>query len=93
MQNGHWRNFTQQDGLAGNIVYSIAEDQQGRIWVGTDGGVSMYDGKMWHSLTQRQGLPQSSVYAIATDAQSVWLGMKGSVIRLGHLEMQKGNAR
>lgn len=89
LQQGRWKNFTQQDGLAGNIVYSIAQDPAGKIWVGTDGGVSMYNGQAWHSLTQRQGLPQSNVYAIAADAQGVWLGLKGFVVRLGHLAVQK----
>ena len=30
-----WRNLTTRDGLAGNIVYSVAQDREGRIWVGT----------------------------------------------------------
>ena len=46
-----WRNFTTEDGLPGNIVYSIEEDSLGQIWVGTHQGVSVYDGKSWKSYT------------------------------------------
>lgn len=34
-----WLNYTTQDGLAGNIVYSIIQDEKGVFWFGTDKGV------------------------------------------------------
>ncbi len=49
----HWRNFTTRDGLAGDIVYSIAQEPNGVLWFGTDGGVSRYDGKSWHNYNKK----------------------------------------
>jgi len=37
--------FTVQDGLNSNYVYSILEDKIGHIWIGTDSGLCCYDGK------------------------------------------------
>jgi ligand-binding sensor domain-containing protein len=36
-------NFTMEDGLDNNIVYSILEDKGGIIWVGTKTGLNRYD--------------------------------------------------
>lgn len=36
--------YTQNDGLSSNTVYSMIEDSSGTIWFGTDKGASRYDG-------------------------------------------------
>ncbi|MCY2965820.1 MAG: hypothetical protein NT069_19680 [Planctomycetota bacterium] len=36
--------FTIEDGLTSNTVWSILEDRKGRIWFGTDAGLSRWDG-------------------------------------------------
>ena len=38
-EEGEWRNLSMTDGLAGNIVYSIAQDDSGAYWFGTNRGV------------------------------------------------------
>ena len=76
-----WTSFTRADGLAGNVVYSIAQERDGTLWFGTDDGVSRYDGERWQSF--RHGLPARNVYALAIDDEgSVWIGTKGAVTRL-----------
>ena len=42
--------FTVKDGLINNTVWSILEDKTGNIWVGTDDGISCYDGKTITSI-------------------------------------------
>lgn len=37
-------NFTVQDGLTTNLVYTMMEDKEGNIWFGTTDGVSRYNG-------------------------------------------------
>jgi len=37
--------FTVKDRLSSNCVYSILEDKEGKIWVGTSNGICLYDGK------------------------------------------------
>ncbi len=38
-------NFTQNDGLSGNIVFCMMQDKIGNIWFGTNRGACFYDGK------------------------------------------------
>ena len=75
-----WENFTTKEGLAGNIVYSVAQDYNGEFWFGTNNGLSHYDGKTWETLTRDYGLLDNSVYAIASvDNNQVWVGSRNGV--------------
>ena len=83
-KNGAWTNLMEKDGLAGNIVYSIAQGPDGSYWFGTNKGLSRYDGKNWDSWNVHHGLPGNDVYAIAIEAGgNVWVGTLGGVSRLG----------
>jgi ligand-binding sensor domain-containing protein len=75
-----WHNFTSKDGLGGNIVYSLARDDNGVLWFGTDGGLTRYDGKHWQTFTKKDGLLDDSIYAIVTTADNnVWVGSRSGV--------------
>jgi ligand-binding sensor domain-containing protein len=75
-----WQNFTTKEGLAGNIVYSVAQDYNGEFWFGTNNGLSHYDGKTWETVTRDHGLLDNSVYAIASvDNNQVWVGSRNGV--------------
>jgi ligand-binding sensor domain-containing protein len=78
-----WRNLTTADGLAGNIVYAIAQDADGALWFGTDRGVSRYDGKSWRGYGRREGLLADHVYALAVaPGGDVWAGTRRGVARI-----------
>lgn len=80
-----WTNYSAKDGLAGNIVYSIAQDRQGVFWFGTNRGLSRYDGRSWHNYGRADGLLEDNVYAIAVAPNGdIWAGTKRGVVRLGH---------
>ena len=79
-----WTNYTTREGLAGNIVYAIAQDAGGALWFGTDNGVSRFDGKTWKNFTQRDGLLDRNVYALAaTSNGDIWVGTKRGVAKIG----------
>lgn len=78
-----WTNLTTQDGLAGNIVYSMVQDTKGVFWFGTDKGVSRYDGKTWKTLGKAEGLFDSHVYAVTVAPNGdIWAGTKRGVVRI-----------
>lgn len=80
-----WTNFTTKNGLAGNIVYSMAQDAKGAFWFGTNNGVSRYDGKNWRSLGVKDGLLDKDVYALAVvPGGDIWAGTRRGVARIGH---------
>ena len=82
-----WTNFTTQDGLAGNVVYAIAQDPTGRLWFGTNHGLSTFDGRAWTTVRPSQRYKGGDVYAVAVDPdRSVWMGYKGGVARVRPLD-------
>ena len=75
-----WQNFTTKEGLAGNIVYSVAQDYNGEFWFGTNNGLSHYDGKTWETVTRDHGLLDNGVYAIAAvENNQIWVGTRNGV--------------
>ena len=82
-KDGKWTNLMQKDGLAGNIVYSIAQQPDGIYWFGTNKGLSRFDGKSWHNWNIHNGLAGNDVYAIAIAPNGdIWVGTRGGVTRM-----------
>jgi len=78
-----WTNLGVKDGLAGNIVYSIARDADGVLWFGTSRGVSRWDGRQFQSFGTKEGLLESHVYALAAvPGGDVWAATKRGVARI-----------
>lgn len=71
--------YTANYDLPHNHVLALALDNQGTLWVGTDGGLARWDGTSWQVYNQgNSGLPRNSVYAIAIDEQGAkWIGAYG----------------
>lgn len=62
-----FRNFTTKDGLAGDSVTAIYEDQSGNVWFGTGNGASRYDGKTFRNLKMSEA-------PSATPSDSLFVG-------------------
>jgi ligand-binding sensor domain-containing protein len=67
-------NYTTDNGLAGNRVNSIMQDESGMIWIATRTGVSRYDGKSFSDFTVN-GVPFTNTWSIKQDSNGkVWIG-------------------
>ena len=83
----HFEVLTQADGLVYNGVKGIAEDRNGRLWVTTQNGLSVYDPKL-HAFTnysQYDGLINPHFYwnsAISDAAGVIYLGTEGGLIEV-----------
>lgn len=65
--------YTPRDGLAGTTVYSMTFDKEGFLWLGTDAGLSRFDGTYFRNFTSRDGLEDNEVLAVFTDSRGrVW---------------------
>lgn len=60
-------NLTVNDGLAGNDVWRIYEDREGNLWIGTNNGVSRYDGLKFANFSSDDGLGTNFVSVICQD--------------------------
>ena len=73
------------DGLAGDIVYALAEDRDGVLWIGTNKGLSRFDGSGWQTYGRHEGLGNLDVYAVEITADGdIWVGTKEAVVRLAY---------
>jgi ligand-binding sensor domain-containing protein len=79
-----WSNLTETDGLAGNIVYSIAQTPDGALWFGTHRGLSRYADGRWQTIDRRDGLLGNNIYTlVVSDDGDLWAGTLGGVNRVG----------
>ncbi len=62
------------EGLAGTTAYCITQDADGFVWVGTETGVSRFDGTHFRNFTTTDGLPDIEVLQIFGDSKGrVWM--------------------
>jgi ligand-binding sensor domain-containing protein len=76
-----WEIFNTENGLGSDSVWTLAEDKEGNIWVGTmNNGVSKFDGKMWTIFNVASGLIDNSVFCIEQDGNgNMWFGTLGGL--------------
>lgn len=53
------QHLTQEDGLANNTLFTIHQDQKGFLWLGTDVGITRYDGVHSHNYELINVEPQA----------------------------------
>jgi ligand-binding sensor domain-containing protein/signal transduction histidine kinase/CheY-like chemotaxis protein len=67
-------NYSKKNGLSDNSVFSIIEDRQGNIWIGTVNGLNKYDGRYFTVYTSENGLSGNFIWDICEDRQgNLWL--------------------
>lgn len=78
-----FNHVTVQQGLPNPIVTSLAQDGDGFLWVGTQGGLGRWDGYRFRSYTRDSGnrpsedgqLPDSYITTLLTDSRGqLWIG-------------------
>ena len=78
-----FRNFTTQDGLPGNFILSIEEDHSGGLWIGTNDGLSLFDGKKFLNFSRINGLKSKFIFSLeAAQDHSLWVGGHQTLTRI-----------
>ncbi len=66
-------NFNASHGLCSDVIYDIQPDCLGQLWLGTDNGVSRYDGKVFKNYSIDDGLSDNEVFQIFPDSKGrIW---------------------
>ncbi len=87
---GNWTSYTRNDGLPGNVVYSLVMDKKGRVWAGTENGIGVFENGKWRAFPHDGAFANQHFYAItATAAGEIWAGTRGKVVRIGHANTKK----
>jgi len=70
-----WTVFTTRDGLVHGYVQAITDDLDGKIWFGTQGGISVFDGSKFTNFTKANGLNSDNILCLTVDKKGVvWIG-------------------
>ncbi len=84
MPRYRWENFTTENGLPDNRVYSVAVDGQ-RVWVATDNGLAlMENGKVVRVYRPEDGLAHRACLSLSLDKKrhDLWVGTMAGASRL-----------
>lgn len=78
--------YAREEGLIENVVYSILQDKKGFLWIGTNGGLSRFDGFRFTSFRHDTGMQASVstnfVSAMCEDGENnLWLATVGGLCR------------
>ena len=80
--DGEWRVFTTDDGLASDRVFDIYQLPDGELWIGTAEGISRWDGERFTSLTTRDGLSNNFIHEIRQRGDKVYVATYGGGVAL-----------
>ena len=77
--DGKMTSFTERDGLSNNSVWSLVEDSDGTVWIGTDNGLTRYRNGRLFAFRKQHGLPEGTVNCVlCDDFGCLWLsGLHG----------------
>jgi ligand-binding sensor domain-containing protein len=62
--------YTIKEGLPSNWIATIFQDSRGYLWIGGDGGLSVYDGVSFRTYGKDDGLPVGHVWCIQESRKS-----------------------
>lgn len=92
-QDYHFSRVGGSEGLLQRTIQAVAQDEQGYVWIATQGGLQRFDGQRFlpigHDPDQPNALPESFVTALALDATGrLWIGSNSHF--LSSLELSSG---
>lgn len=83
-------NYSLDDGLPQSTIISIYQDNNRNIWLGTQSGLSKYDGREMINYDTRDGMADNHITAILEDSRSrFWFGHRyngASLLKGRHFE-------
>src|SRR6476659_4575481 len=82
--NYNFKHLNVQNGLAQNIVYHFLQDSRGYMWIGTQNGLSLFDGVKTTSFLHKEedstSIGGNFISSILEDSsQQVWIGNENGI--------------
>ena len=79
----NFSSFSKLQGLRHDQVRALTQDRMGNLWMGTDDGLTRYDGKYFSHYTTEQGLNNNLILSVFRDSkENLWFGtFNGGVTR------------
>ena len=68
--------FSVKDGLVQSTVKQIEQDNYGNLWLGTNYGLSKFNGKSFENITTTNGLPSNEISSLLFANDRLFIGTK-----------------
>jgi ligand-binding sensor domain-containing protein/signal transduction histidine kinase len=70
--------FAKTDGLPSDIAMAVLPAHDGRLWVGANCGLAVFDGNHFRTFGEKDGLANTCVWSLAEDRRhNIWIGTYG----------------
>ncbi|WP_027002768.1 SpoIIE family protein phosphatase [Hugenholtzia roseola] len=91
LPNDYFSNFTQQDGLQGNMTFGIYEDSKKRVWLGSSAaGITLYEGgRLKTVLASNQQAAVGRVSHFFEKGDTIFAATGGGIISIIESEKDK----
>ena len=91
---GKISSWTIRDGLPSDIVRAVVRDTEGRLWIGTQGGLATLANDTIARAPLTDALPHPSVRALFVDREAnLWVGTEGGLARITKGQVSKFTGR
>jgi len=72
-----------EQGLGSSKIYCILQDHTDLVWLGTEAGVSRFDGHTFVDFSSEQGMAENGVFSVYEDSHgNIWFGhLDGGITR------------
>jgi len=88
-----WKAWSTPEGLPNEVAWCFTRDRRGRLFIGTNDGLAMWDGAGWRVWNEKDGLAGRTVrYVTSAEDGSVWAqSIPGGLTRIdgGTLQARK----
>ncbi len=79
LRDGKFASAGEPEGLQGNLAWTIAARSSGGVWVGSNGGLSIYQDGRFRHVAGPLGHENVTVRAVLEDRRkALWVGMEGA---------------
>lgn len=79
LRDGWTRRFSRREGLDNALLWSLADDAEGGLWVGTDDGLRRLINGRFHSVLPGSALPHPNAYTLLVEQGRVWIGTRNGL--------------
>ena len=79
LRDGKFASAGEPEGLQGTLTWTIAARSTGGLWVGSDGGLSIYEDGRFRHVPGPRGYESAPVRAVLEDRRNIlWVGTEGA---------------
>ena len=84
-QENHYtfNNINEKNGLVENIIFCLLKDKEGILWIGTQNGLSRYDGAHFYNYKRKKdgsSLPHNAIESLCKDKnENIWGGTDNGI--------------